>query len=965
MSQPQWITPAGSLGVVPEGVFYSVPVQAVANGQDVFFRLIAGKLPDGVQITTNGVIEGTPKNILLVQGVPQEVSQDVTSKFAIRAFTTKTVNGNTVIDRLADRTFSLTVSGQDAPKFITPPGNVGTFYDGTEASVKIDFTDTDPDEKLTVKLISGELPPGMVLNKNTGLISGVIFPLTGVPGTATAGYDVTAYDQFPFDFTTRASNKNYQFTLEVTDGKESDVRSFEIFVYAKDTMNASTTEITADNTFVTADVTPDRAPILLTPEGDLGVVRADNWYAFKFDAIDFDGEPIEFLVTTGPGQGYDDTPYDVEGFDQGTFSLPPGLQIDPDTGWFYGYIPDQGATEQTYRFAVRVRSKQEPGPLWNTTTIYLQDSVVNFAGSNYVATQNVPAGILPTNTLYWYRIDQPISRYYYFTITITGEVETEVTWITPEDLGTIFNGEISDLSVEAVNRGGRVLQYRLASGSNSRLPQGLTLLPSGNIVGRTSFNTFALDGGITTFDRDVRVRGITTETTFDLEFQFTVNAFASETEQIGYQVGAIVVPVGQGGSGYISPPTVTISAPPPVAGAIQATAGVVTIVGGSITAIALGNPGRGYTAPPTVTITGGGGAGATAVVTIREATVANAVSVFRRFRLKIDRRFNEPYQRLYIKCMPPESDRALIADLVQNQDIIPQDFVYRKDDPNFGVARDVIYNHAFGLNAAAFDQYVDSLSINHYWKYVTLGGLRTAQALDSRGRVLYEIVYSPIIDNLLNDQGQSVSKEITWPFPIRLDDSTEINQVYPNSLINMRDQVISTVGRILPPLTPALPRWMTSKQRDGRVLGFTPAWVIAYLRPGRGDQVLYNIRTQFGERLNLVDFKIDRYELDRGQSHNWDPATQQWIPQPPAATTFDTFQTPSSLVSWSNSQDNLVSWENRDSEIVFWQTPPSGIPQRGTIFDGDSTRFINIADRDTNTDRFDKYLLFPRINILE
>lgn len=965
MSQPQWITPAGSLGVVPEGVFYSVPVQAVATGQDVFFQLIAGKLPDGIQVNSNGIIEGTPRNIVLVQGVPQEVSEDVTSKFAIRAYTTRVVNGNIVVDRLADRTFSITVSGQDAPRFVTPGGNVGTFYDGTEASVKIDFIDSDPDEKIVVKLISGELPPGMKLNKDTGLISGIIFPLTSVPGTATAGFDVTPYDEFAFDFGTRAANKNYQFTLEVTDGIDSDVRTFEIFVYAKDTMNASTTEITADNTFITADVTPDRPPILLTPEGDLGIVRADNWYAFKFDAIDFDGDPIEYLVTTGAGLGYDDEPFDVEGFDRGTFSLPPGLEIDPNTGWFYGYIPDQGATEQTYRFAVRVRNRQEPGPAWNSDTVYVEGSVVSFGISNYVATQNVPAGIVPTNGFYWNLITVPISRYYYFTITVTGQIDTEVTWITPEDLGTIFNGAISDLTIEATNRGGRALQYRLAPGSNSRLPQGLTLLPSGNIVGRTSFNTFALDSGTTTFDKNIRTRGVVKETTFDLEFNFTVNAFSSESEQIGYQIGSIVVPTGAGGSGYTSQPTVTISAPPNTAGSIQATAGVVTIVNGVITDIAVGNPGRGYLSPPTITITGGGGVGATAVATIIEAEIFNTVSVFRRFRLRLDRRYNEPYQKLYIKCMPPSEDRNLIADLVQNQDIIPQNFVYRRDDPNFGVAQNVIYDHAFGLNAVEFEKYVESLEINHYWKYVTLGELKTAQALDAQGRVIYEVVYSEVVDNLINRQGKSVSKELKWPYTITLGDDTEIDTVYPNSLINMRDQVIATVGRVPPPLTPILPRWMTSKQRNGRVLGFTPAWVIAYLKPGRGDQVLYNIRTQFGDRLNLVDFKIDRYELDRGQTHNWDPNTQQWIPQPPAATTFDTFQTPSTIVEWVNSNSLPVLWENQDQGIVFWRTPPSGIPLSGTIFDGNSTRFISIADRDTNTDRFDKYLLFPRINILE
>jgi hypothetical protein len=59
-----------------------------------------------------------------------------------------------------------------------------------------------------------------------------------------------------------------------------------------------------------------------------------------------------------------------------------------------------------------------------------------------------------------------------------------------------------------------------------------------------------------------------------------------------------------------------------------------------------------------------------------------------------------------------------------------------------------------------------------------------------------------------------------------------------------------------------------------------------------------------------------------------------------------------------------VLWDNNADEVVFWQTPPSGLPQRGTIFDGGSTRFINIADRWVDTDAFDKYLVFPKITIL-
>lgn len=877
--QPQWVTAAGSLGTIPEGVFYSASVQAIADGLNVFFKLIAGELPDGVQINTNGTVQGVPRNKITVQGVPDQVNRDVTSKFAIRAYTTTNNQIDGPISRISDRTFALTVTGQNAPDFITPAGNIGTYYDGTPVKIQVEFEDVDPGDQVTIKLLSGELPPGLVLDPRTGLISGVITPLVGPAGSAPTGFSATQYDQYPFDFSTRSASKNYQFTLVITDGKNTNVRTFEIYVYSKDSMSADTTDFTADNTWITADVVPTRTPVLLTPAGDLGIVRADNFYAFKFDAIDFDGDPIEYSVTVGAGIGYDATPYDSTGYDRGAFSLPPGLQIDPYTGWFYGYIPNQGATQQTYRFAIRVFKQNNP-------TI--------------------------------------ISDYYYFTITVIGNTEIAVTWLTGPDLGTIDNGSISTLYVAATNVGGRSLQYRLVE-PGSRLPQGLTLQPSGDITGRVSFNTFALDGGTTTFDVNSYNRSITEPTTFDTKYTFTVNAYAPESAQIVYQVGSIVVT--NGGSGYIGQPVITISAPPDTVNAEQATAGVATINAGSITAIALGNPGRGYTSPPTITITGGGGIGATATATIIESQILNSISVFRTFTVQVIRKFDEPYETLYVKCMPPLTDRDIISQLVQNKDIIPVDAVYRADDPNFGVASNVTYDHAYGLTASTYNDYMSSLVINHYWKNVVLGEIKTAQALDSNGNVLYEVVYSTIIDDLVNNQGQSVSKKVNLPYPAKLSDDTEVNIVYPNSLVNMRNQVIDTVGQI----SPALPLWMTSKQSNGRVLGFTPAWVIAYVKPGQSSRIAYNIREKFGEQLNIIDFKIDRYEIDRSQTYDWNPTDQQWIPQPPAATTFDGYQ----------------------------------IPPQPTTFDGGATVFITPADRWTNTDTFDKYLVFPRINILE
>jgi len=200
--------------------------------------------------------------------------------------------------------------------------------------------------------------------------------------------------------------------------------------------------------------------------------------------------------------------------------------------------------------------------------------------------------------------------------------------------------------------------------------------------------------------------------------------------------------------------------------------------------------------------------------------------------------------------------------------------------------------------------------------------------------VIYEVVYSQVVDNLVNDQGQSVSKSVTLPYPINQFDSTEIATVYPNSLINMRDQVIDTVGQI----SNILPRWMLSKQADGKVLGFVPAWVIAYCKPGKSGQVAYNIAQQYGDKLNLVDFEVDRYELDRLLTHNWNPTVQRWVgTEPDTYSNTDSYDqylvfprrtiispvivdpNPNIPVNWLNNSAQVVEWNNDSDQPVGWK----------------------------------------------
>jgi hypothetical protein len=135
--------------------------------------------------------------------------------------------------------------------------------------------------------------------------------------TEPVGYDEQPSSTVPYDFLTASINKNYEFTLEVTDGKTSSLRTFTIYVYNREDLTADTTTITADNTFVTADETTERAPFLLNAfPTSLGTVRSDNYFAYQFRGDDYDTVDLTYSISVNQGIG-----------------LPPGLTLDPTSGW--------------------------------------------------------------------------------------------------------------------------------------------------------------------------------------------------------------------------------------------------------------------------------------------------------------------------------------------------------------------------------------------------------------------------------------------------------------------------------------------------------------------------------------------------------------------------------------------------------------------------------------------------------
>ena len=68
-------------------------------------------------------------------------------------------------------------------------------------------------------------------------------------------------------------------------------------------------------------------------------------------------------------------------------------------------------------------------------------------------------------------------------------------------------------------------------------------------------------------------------------------------------------------------------------------------------------------------------------------------------------------------------------------------------------------------------------------------------------------------------------------------------------------------------------------------------------------------------------------------------------------------------VVWNNDSSLQLAWYNNYFEIVNWGSS-IGTTAFNTQFDGGSLTFTAPADQDTNTNAYDKYVLFPKSDIL-
>ena len=529
-----WITPAGDLGILEERNVVAVSVQALSDAP-ISYSVISGQLPAGLRLD-NGIISGSPT----------EVTKFTTSKFVVRA----SAGGE-----IADRTFSLSVDGSDDPEFITPEGflNVGAgdayfVLDNARVNFQVEATDRDliAGQELEYFVVpnSGELPPGLSLSK-TGLISGFTDPIfslkfnndqTGsfdsntydttpldIAGDNINGYDTFIYDNETFDYNEPSQvpkrlSRIYTFAIGITDGLNVETRIFKIYVVTEEFLQADNNLLEVDTNLFQADASSNRYPLWIT-ESNLGRYRANNYVYIDIDVYDpptLTGTINIIFVAENP--------------DGSPSELPPGMTLDTTTGDIAGIVPYQASVTKTYKFTLLAVNIPRDLPSsytlvgdWRSNRVYTVDEAVRYDGKVYIALQP-NKNRTPAENEFWTTGTTSVEKT--FSIDIIGELESNIRWTTPSNIGTIKPNSPSRLFVAAESlTTSKAVKYEQIGG---RIPPGLQFLTNGLITGKVKqfadsdgpglTRIFENDGSslLTQFDGN--------NTTFDRKFVFRVRA---------------------------------------------------------------------------------------------------------------------------------------------------------------------------------------------------------------------------------------------------------------------------------------------------------------------------------------------------------------------------------------------------------------------------------------------------------
>jgi len=275
------------------------------------------------------------------------------------------------------------------------------------------------------------------------------------------------------------------------------------------------------------------------------------------------------------------------------------------------------------------------------------------------------------------------------------------------------------------------------------------------------------------------------------------------------------------------------------------------------------------------------------------------------FTINVSLPYSKQYGNLYVRGLLDnrnngQSDVDLFVRMAQDPNINNNDNIFRLDDPAFGLRKNIEMLMVAGLEDKTLSTLQTAMELNHEPKTLYFGDLKTAVAKENNS-VKYEVIYLEVIDNLINNNGKSVSSsmdlrsDIAKPmigpradldtfhtdretYTVTTDgglsfsisgskiryaneltaDIGYFEKLYPNATDHMRSNMKNLGQREYV----HLPLWMrTTQDGSGVPLGYTRAVVLAYCKPGKSALVKKRLLDKNID-FKKIFFKTDRYIVD-------------------------------------------------------------------------------------------------------
>ena len=660
--------------------------------------LISGALPNGMRLESNAIV-----------GTPLQVARETTSTFVIRATLDSVIN---------DRTFKIITQGQDAPTWVTktdllPVGIDGQYFilDSAPVNFQLVAIDADTSAGQTLEYFignkDGELPPGISLT-STGKLVGVVDPILAIEKASAAGnYDDSGYDfqgMSGYDWSVRSNNgyDSYFYDTTVYGLSLPTASPKKLNRYYQFTVSVSDRDTIARRTFRIYVVGDDffRSDTTLMQIGtgtftaDISHLRTPVWITPR----DFGYRRANNYVTLvldiiDPNTLTGVVTYNLKSKNDDTTDsiLPPGLSLDATTGEIAGVTPYQPAITTEYKFTINARrieiDEERIQFLQYAYEIIAQNSLqvkVNKLGE--YASRAV--GLEFNIDGYAYKANSiSTANTLYDVLNIDKPLHRALTKGTTIDLGTI--GVLAQETVEKAKTFTIKLLGEIDSTIQWSTPENLGNISSNYVSTLSVLAKTTVPNATLLYSLESGTLPPGLALSYDGEIIGKINSFETSVAP-----GLTVFDSNQ------------------------------FSLDGNDTTVD-----RKYK------------------FTVKAQDQFGYSAIQRQFTITVADPGDKLYSNLHVQPFMKEAKRATFINLINDAEIFLPEYIYRPNDPNFGLQRKIKMLAYAGIETKAVDQYVAAMAKNHTRKSLKFGAIKTAVAkTPGTNNIVYEVVYVEMID---------------------------------------------------------------------------------------------------------------------------------------------------------------------------------------------------------------------------